>query len=90
MCDADLPVKLLGVFAGAGYDGTDALASAGLYVRLPRAASPTGGLRSSIRIPLAASGWFSEGMAYRPWESIAITVSIDALNPFRFARDVVN
>jgi len=29
-------------------------------------------------------------MAYRPWESIAITVSIDALNPFRFARDVVN
>ena len=88
--DADLPVKLLGVFAGAAFDGTDALASTGLYLRLPSSPNTAGGLRSSIRIPLAATGWFSEGMAYRPWESIAVVVSIDALNPFRFARNVVN
>jgi hypothetical protein len=46
-------------------------------------------MQGSIRIPLAATGWFEPGMAYRPWEYIAVQFSINVLNPFALARSAV-
>lgn len=84
--DVDLPAKL-GVFAGAGV-AEDWMGSAGVFVRLPGLQGP-GDMQGSIRIPLAATGWFEPGMAYRPWEYIAVQFSINVLNPFALARSAV-
>ena len=64
------------------------MGSAGVFVRLP-SLQGLGDMQSSIRIPLAATGWFEPGMAYRPWEHIAVQFSINVLNPFALARSAV-